>query len=231
MDEGRYKLLMRVAILLTIAWVAWSLYDSGLHETTPEAQDVAAARKLLEDGQFNEALLSYERLIVDYPENTGALRGRAQALMQLGQQEMLEAEQHRQQDEYRQADSLALVSEQRFQQALEAYDEAIRREEESGTSEVSQSILGVSYANRGILKDRMGDYRGALSDYRKSMALYPEVTEGPGFLTRFMRNQAEKPPTIADRSRYLEQQLAKPESERLLRLPEQDAAQRSYKLD
>jgi tetratricopeptide (TPR) repeat protein len=231
MDERRYKLLMRVAIVLTIAWIAWSLYDSGLHETTAEARDVAAARRLLEDGQFNDALLSYEKLLGAYPEHLGALRGKAQALMQLGAQEALQAHRHRQQGREREADSLALGSERRYREALNAYDEAIQREEESGISEPSRSILGVSYANRGILKDRMGDYRGALSDYRKSMELYPEVTEGPGFLTRFMRNQADKPPTVADRAGYLEQQLARPESERLLWLPEQDAAQRSYKID
>jgi hypothetical protein len=76
----------------------------------------------------------------------------------------------------------------------------------------------------------MGDYRGALDDYEKALALEPEVAEGPGFLTRFLRKQAEKPPTVADRARYLREQLAKPETERLLRLPEKDEQQRPYKL-
>jgi tetratricopeptide (TPR) repeat protein len=104
--------------------------------------------------------------------------------------------------------------------ALIVYDEVIRLAPEAG----------VTYANRGILKDRMGDYRGALDDYEKALALEPEVAEGPGFLTRFLRKQAEKPPTVADRARYLREQLAKPETERLLRLPEKDEQQRPYKL-
>jgi len=104
--------------------------------------------------------------------------------------------------------------------ALLAYDEAIQRAPE----------VGVTYANRAILKDRMGDYRGALEDYEKALELEPEVAEGPGFLTRFLRKQTEKPPTVADRARYLRAQLAKPETERLLRLPEKDEQQRPYKL-
>jgi hypothetical protein len=38
-----------------------------------------------------------------------------------------------------------------------------------------------------------------------------------------LRNQPEAPPTIADRAAYLRAELAKPESERLLRMPELDA--------
>lgn len=88
---------------------------------------------------------------------------------------------------------------------------------------------GLVYANRGILKDRMGNYEGALADYEKSLDLTSEVADGPGLMTRFLRNQAEKPPTVADRADYLRAQLARPESQRLLRLPEEDAKQRPYK--
>ena len=116
------------------------------------------------------------------------------------------------------AQALMQIGEQRA--ALLVYDEAIRRAPE----------VGVTYANRGILKDRMGDYRGALEDYEKALSLEPEVAEGPGFLTRFLRKQAEKPPTVADRALYLREQLSKPEAERLLSLPEKDEAQRPYKL-
>ncbi|MCP4699686.1 MAG: hypothetical protein GY862_22975, partial [Gammaproteobacteria bacterium] len=47
---------------------------------------------------------------------------------------------------------------------------------------------------------------------------------------RFLRNQAEKPPTIADRARYLRKQQAKPAAERLLRQPDEDKKQRPYKM-
>lgn len=104
-------------------------------------------------------------------------------------------------------------------EALAAFDEAIAREPK----------MGVSYANRGILYDRLGRYEAAVADYEQALALDSELAEGPHWLTRFLRLQAEKPPSIADRAAYLRQQLALPESERLLRVPEADAQQRPYK--
>jgi hypothetical protein len=77
----------------------------------------------------------------------------------------------------------------------------------------------------------MGDHRKALADYKKAIELDEEILEGPGWLWRFMRNIDEKPPTIKDRAAYLEAELAKPEEERLLQVPEIDEKQRMYKID
>lgn len=105
------------------------------------------------------------------------------------------------------------------QEALAIFDEVIYR----------QPDFAPSYANRGILHDRMGHYPEAIADYEKALQLDPEMVDGPNWMTRFLRLQPEKPPTIADRAVYLRQELAKPESERLLQVPEEDAKQRSYK--
>ena len=105
------------------------------------------------------------------------------------------------------------------QEALEIFNEVIYREPN----------FAPSYANRGILHDRMGNYEQAIADYEKSIELDAEMVEGPNWLTRFLRLQPEKPPTVADRAAYLRQELAKPESERVLRVPEEDEKQRSYK--
>ena len=91
--------------------------------------------------------------------------------------------------------------------------------------------LAAAFANRGILYDRSGEYEKALADYRKALELDPEILEGPGFLWRFMRNVDEKPPTIEDRADYLEAELAKPEAERLLKVPDLDEKQQMYKID
>jgi len=85
------------------------------------------------------------------------------------------------------------------------------------------------YANRGIAHDRLGEYEGALADYERALSLDPEVGEGPGWLTRFFRKQAEKPLGIGDRARYLMRQLMLLPAERQLRNPELDQAQRPYK--
>jgi tetratricopeptide (TPR) repeat protein len=91
--------------------------------------------------------------------------------------------------------------------------------------------LGAAYANRGILRDRLGKYEDALSDYTKALELDPNLAEGPGLIWRFLRNVDEKPPTIKDRAEYLEAELKKPTSERLLKVPEVDGQQRMYKVE
>ena len=226
MDEKRYRLLTRIAIIFTLFWLGWTLFDAGLINLKPGAYELDAARKHLEDGNYDEALAQYRKAFVNDGENLGALRGMAQALMQLGAKaEQMAA------SEPQSGSSEGIQAVEYYSQAMACYNEAIKHEEERENTPLRQRILGVAYANRGILRDRMGDYSGALSDYRESMRLAPEVVEGPGFLVRFMRNQAEKPPTIADRVRYLQAELVKPEAQRLLRMPAIDARQRAYSID
>jgi tetratricopeptide (TPR) repeat protein len=104
-------------------------------------------------------------------------------------------------------------------EALAVYDQAIAQ---------APDFAG-AYANRGILLDTMGRHEEALADYTKALQLDPSIADGPNWLTRFLRNQAEAPPTIADRAAYLRAELAKPEGERVLLMPEVDAQQRPYK--
>ena len=106
----------------------------------------------------------------------------------------------------------------RSDEALAAYDEAIARAPK----------FGATYANRGILLDTIGRHEEALADYTRALKLDPKLAEGPHWLTRFLRNQPQPPPTIADRAAYLRAELAKPEAERVLRKPELDAKQRPY---
>ncbi len=91
--------------------------------------------------------------------------------------------------------------------------------------------FGAAYANRGILHDKMGEPEKALQDYRKALQLDSELGDGPDWFIRFFRLQPERPPTISDRAAYLERELKKPPSQRLLKVPEVDDAQRSYKVE
>lgn len=113
----------------------------------------------------------------------------------------------------------ALLQLGRYAEALQAFDTVIAQEPD----------FAASYANRGILHDRMGKAAAALADYERALALDPTLADGPNWMTRFLRLQADKPPTIADRARYLRLELAKPDSARLLHVPELDARQRPYK--
>lgn len=112
-----------------------------------------------------------------------------------------------------------LLQLERYDEALAQYSRVIAR----------QPMLGVNYANRGILFDRLGMYEKAIADYEKALELDPELDEGPHWLTRFLRKQPQKPPTIGDRAKYLREQLEKPPEERVLRVPEIDEQQRTYK--
>jgi len=117
------------------------------------------------------------------------------------------------------AKAITLLQMGQLHESRKSFDRAIRLD----------NNYAQAYADRGILNDRDGRYEAALRDYRKALELDPELAEGPGWLWRFLRNIPDPPPTIADRADYLEEQLKKPEKERLLRVPELDSKQRMYK--
>ena len=117
------------------------------------------------------------------------------------------------------AKAITLLQMGRLDASREAFDRAIGLDDD----------YAQAYADRGIMNDRAGQYEAALHDYRKALKLNPELAEGPGWLWRFLRNIPDPPPTIADRADYLEEELKKPKSERLLRVPELDSKQRMYK--
>jgi tetratricopeptide (TPR) repeat protein len=190
-DKNLYRFLKWTAIMLTVAWVGWSIYDSMISPRNPGDLDYLEANTLFEDREYARALERYDAALAANPDHIFALRGRARSLMELG----------------------------RSAEAMAAFDAAIAREPD----------FGATYANRGVLNDRLGNYEKAIADYEHALALDPELAEGPHWLIRFLRNQPEKPPGIAERAAYLRAELAKPEGERLLRVPELDAKQRSYK--
>ena len=228
MAETTYRLLLRTAVLLTLAWIGWTVYDGQFRGRAPETLTLAGAAHRLGDGEDRAAVTGYRAMLQAEPHNRGALRGEAQALMRLGMQRQRQAAQYQAEGDTARAEALGQQSGADLRSALHRYDRAIALETAAQTTPRS---LGVAHANRGILKDRMGDYTGALADYREALRLAPELAEGPGLLTRFLRNQAQRPPSIADRAEYLAEQLARPEAERLMRMPEEDARQRAYTLD
>ena len=191
MDKSLYRFLVWTAVVLTFAWIGWSIYDSMIAPRNPGDLAYLEGNNLFEDGHYERALAKYDEALNEDRNHIHAMRGRAQSLMQLGQST----------------------------QALTTFDTAI-----SLTPE-----FGATYANRGVLHDRMGRYEQAIEDYKRALALDPELAEGPHWLTRFLRNQPQKPAGVAERAAYLRGELAKPEGERLLRVPELDAEQRSYK--
>ena len=190
MDKNLYKLLKWTAIILTVAWIGWTAYDSYLGPAAPGDYAYLAANNLFEDGEYERALRSYQQALNEAPAHIHALRGKARSLLQL----------------------------KRYQKALRIFNEIISKE---------PNFAG-TYANRGILYDLMGQHEAALADYEQALTMDGELGDGPSWITRFFRLQPEKPPTILERARYLKEQLAKPKSEQLLRLPAKDLEQRPY---
>jgi tetratricopeptide (TPR) repeat protein len=112
-----------------------------------------------------------------------------------------------------------LIMLQREHEAITAYQELLELQPDNAGH----------YANLGIAYDRQGEYEMALRYYETSLAMDSTIQDGPGWLTRFLRNQAEKPSGIAERAGYIKSQLALPERERVLHIPEVDDSQRPYK--
>jgi len=190
MAERTYRLLVAIAITLTVAWVLWSFYD--MHRVrAPGDYAYHAGTNHFADGHYRQALESYEKALATAPEHLAALRGKAEALIELD----------------------------RETEAIEIYQTLIAR----------QPDFAGHHANLGIAHDRLGQHYKALASYRRALAMDEAVGNGPGWLTRFFRKQAEKPPGIAERAAYLEAQLALPEAERVLQVPELDRTQRPYK--
>lgn len=105
-----------------------------------------------------------------------------------------------------------------YPEALEAINRAI---------EVAPQFGGY-LATRGIILDHMERHREAMADYEKALRLYPDAAKGMHWLDRFLKNIPEAPPTIRERLQYLRAEYKKPETERVLRIPEIDAKQRHY---
>jgi tetratricopeptide (TPR) repeat protein len=61
----------------------------------------------------------------------------------------------------------------------------------------------VSFANRGILQDRMGFYPEAIADYAKAINMDPHLGEGLDWFTRFLQDRNEKTLTLAKRLQIL----------------------------
>ncbi len=99
-------------------------------------------------------------------------------------------------------EALTLLQLGKTADALPLFDQLVA----SGSTEERAFTL----ANRGILHDREGRHAAALSDYEAALQLSPAVASGPGFMERFLRNQVDPPPGIADRARYLRTELTKP---------------------
>jgi tetratricopeptide (TPR) repeat protein len=199
-DDRLTRALKVVAAVLAVAFVGWAAYDRFLGSVASGDLAYHAGDRAFEDGDYRRAAEEYRAALAENPDHVYALRGFARSLHLDG----------------------------RHDEALVLYDAAIARPPEPPQGDGERAARAADHANRGILLDTMGRHEEALADYDAALRLDPEVASGPHWLTRFLRNQPEAPPTIAERAAYLRAELATPEGERLLRVPELDRQQRPY---
>jgi tetratricopeptide (TPR) repeat protein len=82
------------------------------------------------------------------------------------------------------------------QQALDAFNEVLSLDPNSA----------VSFANRGILEDRMGLYGLAIEDYAKAIKIDPQLGKGLDWFTRFLQNRKEEGQNLSERLKSLRSQ-------------------------
>lgn len=197
---GRLALILSVMVLALIT--VWSLLNAYLFDAPPGDYEVRQGDILLTDGRYDAALERFEAALVLSPDHRGALMGKAIAYLQSDRPAQAEAT---------------------FTRLIDVLHRTLAPDDATG-----RGVLSGAYANRGILHDRLGRYEAALADYRQAMAIDPEAVAGPGLLHRILYGDAH-PGAVRQRAEYLQRQLALPEGERVMRVPELDERQRMYK--
>lgn len=199
------RVLRRFVVLCAIATVMvfslWAVIDY-FTAFLPGDYEVRQGDILLTDKKYDQALERFNAALKVSPNHRGALMGRAITFLQSGRYDEAEAE---------------------FTYLIDYLSKTLGADDPTG-----YGVLAGAYANRGILYDRSNRHEKALADYKQALRIDAGAVEGPGLAHRIIYGNS-RPATVRDRAVYLEQQLALPESERLLRVPELDERQRTYK--
>lgn len=196
--------IRRFVILMMVAtfvmFTVWAVVRE-FTEAPPGDYETRQGDILLTDRKYDEAIAKFSEALERFPNHRGALMGRAITLLQAGRHDEAEVE---------------------FNHLIGFLTETVEADDATGIG-----VLAAAYANRGILYDREGRFEAALADYRQALKIDAGAVAGPGLMHKVLLHA--RPSTVADRARYLQEQLALPEHERVLHLPEIDAKQRMHK--
>ncbi len=195
------RFVKNMTILVVVAfslWALWRIYsDEQPGDYATRQGDIR-----LSEGNFEEAMASFNRALRERPNHRGALMGRA----------------------------LVFIQTQRYGEASAelAYLIDYLQKNADAADATGNALMAAAYANRGIVHDRRGRYRKALADYVEALRIDQGAVDGPGIIDKVIYG-TPNPSSVRDRAIYLERQLALPPEKRLLRVPEIDAAQRMHK--
>jgi tetratricopeptide (TPR) repeat protein len=199
------NVLRRFIVYLAIAtFVMFSLW-AVLKDTfvrPPGDFEVQQGDILLTDEKFEEALAAFDEALEKSPDHRGALMGRALVFMKSGRRREAVAE---------------------LTYLIDFLRRTLASEDLTG-----RATLAAAYANRGILHDRAARYEKALTDYASALKIDEESVSGPNLVDKILYGTPNAS-SVRKRAEYLIEQLALPENQRLLRVPEIDAEQRIHK--
>lgn len=173
MAEHRYRLLIRIAIIMTVAWIGWSIYDGFLTSKEPGQYAYHAATNYFADGNYAKALQEYEKALSANPDLVPALRGRAETLIMLD----------------------------RERKAIEIYDELIALEPEQAGFYYANR--GIAHDRLGDHRAALADYETALrldaevgkgpSWLTRFLRKQPEKPPGIAERARYLKTQLALP--------------------------------------
>jgi tetratricopeptide (TPR) repeat protein len=199
------RVLRRFIILMGVATFAmftfWAVLKSYVNAPSGD-YEVRQGDILLGDSEYDAAMERFNAALAVSPDHRGALMGRALVLLQTARYTEAEAE---------------------FTYLIKYLQGSLEPDDITGIA-----VYAAAHTNRGILYDRTGRYEKALADYASALKIDEGAVSGPGLVDRVIYG-TPRPATVRQRAIYLTKQLALPEDQRVLRIPEKDAEQRIYK--
>lgn len=195
----RFIILMAVATFLMFTF--WALVRNYVEAPSGD-YEVRQGDILLGDGKYEKAMERFNAALAASPDHRGAVMGRALVYLQTERYVEAEAE---------------------FTYLIHFLRDNLERDDITGIG-----VHAAAYSNRGILYDRTGRYEKALADYIQALKIDEGAVDGPGLIDKVIYG-TPRPSTVRQRAIYLQKQLALPEHQRVLQIPEKDAKQRMYK--
>ncbi len=203
------RFIILMALLTFGGFTFWAVTGNYL-QSPPGDYEVRQGDIRFGDGEYDAAMERFELALEKSPDHRGALMGRALVYLQTERYTEAEAE---------------------FTYLIKFLNNNLDPDDITGIA-----VYAGAYANRGTMYNRLGcrpggtsrHFEKALADYIQALNIDEGAIEGPNLIDRVIYG-TPRPSTIRLRAVYMQKQLALPESERVLCLPEKDAEQRMYK--